>query len=340
MARGKGEGQITKMADGRFRARVTRDGRTVSATRRTRREAVAELERLRKRLGYTSDTRHTLTTWLEAWMAGMDLAPNSERLYRRMVDDHLVPRLGAYDLTELTTPLVQQTYREMKADGIGTATIGRAHSVLSSALGEAAREGHLEVVPTVHARPPKHTPAKPRPLTPDQARQVLAACRTPGAPSGRILAVILLLGLRVGEAIDLRWHHLDDDGWMTVPGTKTDASAAILPVPQLVADIIGDRGDAQPAWPVFSSSRDRRVPTSRQTVSRDWHRLCDALGIERRRIHDIRHSTGSLLASAGVTTRVVQSVLRHSSAAMSVHYSRPHDEALVEGLDKLTRTLA
>lgn len=175
--------------------------------------------------------------------------------------------------------------------GVGTASIGQAHSILSVALSEAVRTGLLTDTPTTHARPPKHVTAKPRPLDAAQARALLAACRAPRAPSGPILAVILLLGLRPNEAVGLRWAYVDrTNGQLRIPGTKTTASAATMPLLPLVDSLLGD---ARPGHlPVFEGRYPGR-PTSRQTVRRHLGELLDALGIDRPRIHDLRHSCGA-----------------------------------------------
>jgi len=49
-------------------------------------------------------------------------------------------------------------------------------------------------------------------------------------------------------------------------------------------------------------------------------RCIGASGVPRVRLHDLRHSYGSWLADAGVSTRVLQESLRHSSLTMTEHY--------------------
>ncbi|WP_370325521.1 tyrosine-type recombinase/integrase [Euzebya sp.] len=339
MGRSKGEGTISKLPDGRWRARIRYGGRDFYGERvRTKREAVATLPEVRERAYGPQDTDEpTVAEYVREYLDGRreELAQNSWRLYDRMERLYIGPNLDM-PVSALRTPDLQKLYKRLKDDGVGTATIGRVHSVLSVALGEAVRMGLIDHSPATHAKPPRHTSKDPHPLTPDEAKALLRACRAPAAPSGRIIAAILLLGLRLNEAIELRWHHIDRaEGFLTVPGTKTQSSAARLPLPRVALEVIGEQGDAAVTDPVFPSTVDASRRTSRQTVSRHLLALLDALGIERRRIHDLRHSTGSLLAASGVPTRLIQSVLRHTSAAMSVHYSRSYDPDLREALDQL-----
>lgn len=337
MSRARGEGQVTKLANGKWRARVVKDGRTKNATRPTKREAVAELPRLRAELGLALSSSPTVAGWLYTWMDRADHAEETERLYSRMVEQHLVPHLGHLKVEEVDTPTLQRLYRSLTAAGVGAPTVARAHSVISVALSEAVREGLITFNPAAAAKPPAHRPKKPKPLDPTQARRLLAACRQPEAPSGPIIACILLLGLRVGEAINLRWEHVDHEE-VRVPGTKTAGSAAVLPLVPLAREVMGGRREDR--MPVFHSARWPAKPTSRQTVHRHLRAYLDALGIADRRVHDLRHSTGSLLASVGVPTRVIQGVLRHTDAAMSVHYSQIHDPAVRDALQGLADSLA
>lgn len=341
MARAKGEGQITKLKSGKWRARRERQGKVVATTRDTRIEAVEALDELNKKLDrLLTASGWTVPDWVSHWIdADADRAAETYRLYRRTLVKHLTPAFAGVQLEDLDTPTVQLEWDRLLAAGVGTATIGRCHSLLHTALGEAARRGLVPHVATDHARPPKHRPSKPAPINPAEARAVLEVCQS-GCPSGRIIGAILLTGLRVSEAIGLTWADIDPDGWMTVHGTKTEASAARLPLVGAAAGLVGEQGAALDEWPVFPSSKGLDVPTSRQTVHRHWRELQVALGITpARRVHDLRHSTGSLLASAGVPTRTIQSVLRHTSAAMSVHYSRPYDDDLAAALTQLGNTL-
>jgi integrase len=54
-------------------------------------------------------------------------------------------------------------------------------------------------------------------------------------------------------------------------------------------------------------------------VSKSFPQLCEAAGLRRLRLHDLRHTCASLLLAQGVPPRVVMEILGHSSLDMTMN---------------------
>jgi integrase len=173
-----------------------------------------------------------------------------------------------------------------------------------------------------------------------QARQFLAHTRHD------LLAVawalLLTRGLRRGELCGLRWEAIDldagtatidhtlvvVDGKMQVSTPKTSSSRRSLPLdPSLVSLLIGhrkrqleDRLRAGGAWTdtgyVFVEQLG--YPYSPEVVSDRFDRLVKSSGLPRIRLHDTRHTAASLMLASGVSVKVVQEMLGHSSPAITL----------------------
>ena len=60
-----------------------------------------------------------------------------------------------------------------------------------------------------------------------------------------------------------------------------------------------------------------------------WEKMLDALGIERVRLHDARHSCATLMHLRGVPIAVIAAWLGHASAAFTMSvYAHSQDDAL------------
>lgn len=70
-----------------------------------------------------------------------------------------------------------------------------------------------------------------------------------------------------------------------------------------------------------------------------WKALLKRVKIDPRRLHDARHTTGTLLTDAGVDSRVIQAILGHSSAAITRRYQKVKVETARAGTDELDRLL-
>ncbi len=126
--------------------------------------------------------------------------------------------------------------------------------------------------------------------------------------------VLLATGLRVGEFLRLRKHHLKPNTCsIDVPGTKTAASADTIRV-------------AEQLWPWVEAA----VPSPLQYKWLRIHfkRACGKVGSPDLRLHDLRHATGQWLVNAGRPEASVQDTLRHSTADMTRRYTKQVNRGL------------
>ena len=134
MAR-RGE-NIYKRRDGRYEGRYV-IGRTAGG--RTRFGYVyarqyAEVRRLlwekkaaqQKKTGGRATRRVSLSQWMKHWMENEVLGsvkPSTYQVYRRQIEGHILPALGAYDLAELTPSVIHSFVEKLKAFGKAESTV-------------------------------------------------------------------------------------------------------------------------------------------------------------------------------------------------------------------------
>ena len=112
---------------------------------------------------YVEPSKTTLGQFLtEEWLPGIraSLAPTTLDHYRRNVEAHLVPRLGALPLQHLTPAKLNAFYADVLAAGrrdgrgpISPKTVRHLHTTLHKALGDAVRWGRLTRNPADLAEP-------------------------------------------------------------------------------------------------------------------------------------------------------------------------------------------
>src|SRR5262249_56254142 len=103
----------------------------------------------------------------------------------------------------------------LEAEGLAPATVLQIHRILSRALKVAMQRGYVtrNVATLVDARSASHDEVEP--LTLDEALRILRLAAT--QRNGTRWSVALALGLRQGEALGLRWRHVDlDAGTLTI----------------------------------------------------------------------------------------------------------------------------
>jgi integrase len=143
-----------------------------------------------------------------------------------------------------------------------------------------------------------------------------------------LAVLVLALGVRQGEALELRWSDIDlDKGVMDIHGTKTAASDRQVALPPFAVDSLSrhqarQRKERMAAkyWGdpdlVFTTSIGTEI--HRRNVLRWWHDLTEnRAGVGRRRFHASRHTAATLMLNAGVPLEVVSATLGHAGYAIT-----------------------
>jgi integrase len=198
----------------------------------------------------------------------------------------------------------------------------------------------------------------------DEARAFLESARADDDPLYATYVLVLVLGLRRGEALGLSWDDINLDkreisitrqlqrsrGELLHRETKTPGSDAILPLPDICVAALrlraerqaADRAKAGDIWQdtglVFTTSYG--TPYEPRNFARHFTLRCAKAGVRYIRVHDTRRTCASLLVALNVHPRVAMQILRHSQIAVTMHvYSEVPSEATQDALRRLGQSL-
>lgn len=161
-------------------------------------------------------------------------------------------------------------------------------------------------------------------LTPAEAERLIAAAAASGRYQGRDQTLLLLMyrhGLRVSEAVSLRWEQVDlKAGLLHVNRLKNGvASTHPLRGPELRAlrQLRRDWPDSPYLFP-----SERGGPMTSSNVRKLVTRAGQAAGLPfPAHPHMLRHACGFKLANDGHDTRALQHYLGHKNIAHTVRYT-------------------
>jgi integrase len=281
---------------------------------RTKTDAIAELRELqvdhaRGEAHRSPTSALTVADLAEGWLAHLKsrigardprrrYSRRTVELYRQRLHRHVIPTLGHRPVGDVALDDVRRIVDALATGGLAPGTVTSVVGILSGLLRYAVKGGHLERNPVRDLdrddRPGTGRLTEPRYLTADEVEALLAEMSDVFRP---VAATCAYAGLRVSEALGLRWCDVDfGAGTLTVSaqlapdGTrvplKTTASAATVPLlPKLAAELKSHRsrvaGQAlarvQPDALVFTTLRGR--PQSRRNVLRAVHTAGDAAGL-------------------------------------------------------------
>ena len=178
----------------------------------------------------------------------------------------------------------------------------------------------------MHQRTTNGVMPKVKFLTPDQARRVIDAAAKVGRQGERDKLLLTLLyrhGLRVSEAIDLRWGDFDLDAprhrTLRVRRLKGSKDSVHTLEPDTVRMLVKVRVNSDGNY-VFRS--ERGGPMSPDAVQIIVRRAGEAAGLDiKAHPHMLRHACGFALAEAGTDTRLIQDYLGHKDIKNTVIYT-------------------
>ncbi|HPU38170.1 MAG TPA: site-specific integrase [Microthrixaceae bacterium] len=269
--------------------------------------------------------------------------------YRRNIENHVVPHIGAaklqvlrpIDLTRYYSMLLENGRRDGRG-GLSVKSVRNIHQTLRKAFDDAVSLRYLRTNPAVGAKPPRVSTAANslRYWTAAELRAFLRENHDHRHVSMWTLAAST--GMRRGELLGLRWRDIDlkaqrlsvrqtiiSVGYevmrsdpKTARGTRTiDLDARTVQMlrahradQRLEQQLLGSPKHAEEL--VFC--RETGEPYHPDLVRQSFERRVRTSAVPRIRFHDLRHTHATLMLQAGVPPKVVSERLGHATVAFTM----------------------
>jgi integrase len=187
------------------------------------------------------------------------------------------------------------------------------HAVLGTLFTWLVAKRRLPANPCVGLSRPTIPASRDRVLSDEEIVKFWSATETPTS-FHRILRLLLLTGCRLREVSDLRWSELSADrATIELPPNRTkNKRRHTVELPALAHAILAGT-PANGGELVFGQDGDRPLAGFSH-----WKRQLDGvLGIPSWKIHDLRRTTATVMATIGVAPHIVEAVLNHASGFRS-----------------------
>ncbi|MEV8023709.1 tyrosine-type recombinase/integrase [Microbacterium sp. NPDC080220] len=277
--------------------------------------------------------RRTVSSFAEQWKRGRlaRLKPSSQNTLETTWRVHVEPRWGDRGVATIRPSEVEDWISEL-CERLGAQSVRRAVFVLSGVLAIAERDGIISKVPSRGLEMPAKPKKEPRFLSHAQVELLVAST----VEQHRTLAYTLAYcGPRWGEAVALRVRHLNmlrrririvDNAVLVkgqyVVGTTKSGQARDTAIPAFLLphlakacegkgpdDLVFGDGRTHVLYPHRTSGWFARAVRAAQAADPSFPRITE---------HDLRHTAASLAIQSGANVKVVQQMLGHASASVTL----------------------
>lgn len=250
---------------------------------------------------------------------------------------HLKPEFGKLQLEDVRPPMVEDYKRRRILLGAKPSTVNKEIRLLRHMLRMAVRWGILGEDPLREVEmAPERDPDVWTYLRRDEAERLIQTIN----PTYRdLLEFLLFTGLRVGDALRLRWEDVDlDRGVLYVRGSRTKSGRPFgVPLHERARAVLERRNEEVLRDATGIDWRSLRIfPHSEDWFRRAFKKALRETGLpESIRIHDLRHTFASWLALSGAPLQDIQALLGHRQITTTLRYAHLNPDVLRRSLSRI-----
>lgn len=258
---------------------------------------------------------------------------SSIRNDRRMWKQNILPHLGQRKVVDITREDIDRLHSRMRETPYAA---NRVLALLSKAFNLAEVWGWRPDAsnPCRHVKPYKEE-KRERYLSAAEISRLGAVLEEvehervelPGVATA--IRLLLLTGCRLNEILSLRWEDVDfETGCLRLADSKTGKRLVVLSGGALELLASTERVAGNPHVIPGKIEGQHLI-----NLSKPWRRIRERAGLDGVRLHDLRHTFGSVGAGAGLSLPLIGKMLGHSQPATTARYAHLANDPLRRAVD-------
>ena len=305
------------------------------------------------------------TEWLHEWLEYYIKPSAKEKTYRRyneIAKQHLIPRLGEYEMSDISPLVVQRYITELlqsgnlkTGKGLAANSVNAIIAVVQNSLGMAHLLGLSQQYEMNKLKRPKVKERQISCFSVEEQKKIEKAVMSDQRDKMKGIVICLYTGLRIGELLALEWDDIDlkaaelkvskscHDGineqgvfCRLTDSPKTESSNRVVPLPKQLLPMLKDMKRNRASNYVISSGQ---TLISVRSYQRSFELLLARLDIPHRGFHALRHTFATRALECGMDVKTLSEILGHKSPTVTlnryVHSLLDHKRDMMNLVGKL-----
>lgn len=330
--------KMYQRSNGLFEKSVTVDGKRMTFYGKTENEVIRKIAEFNREKENKKSA--SFAVYAEALEQSWDnLAHNSLRGYKPALA-RCVLAFGKMSVADIT-PMMVKAFLDKVGRMFSQKTVNTQKNITSQVFDLAVLAGDIQVNPAANIKASgKQTKGRDEASAEDREK---IAEHWDDCTVSRLGYFIMMTGLRVGEALALRYEDIDREKGQihvtksvyyisTTPYIKEPKTEAgirtVFLLPEVAERFTGAEGY------IFTNEKGEILRSNES--SRDWRKWCGKYGIKCT-FHQLRHSFATSCCEAGIEQIVVQGMMGHSSYIVTEKYTHLRDKMLAEARERFEK---
>ena len=282
--------------------------------------------------------------WLQNYAFGR-VKESTLRSYRGIIYNHIIPKLGHYEMLQVTPKIVQEFITSLLREGSNKKkntepesrkTVNNVLAMLKTMFKCSCEAEYTRINPAFNIRPYKVEKNVGGILHPHEIRLLIEHCKE---PFRTILLTAVSTGMRRGEVFGLQWGDIDwqhdviyvqralywltqkemdetkaAQRWRFTPPKTALSRRVISLTPILKGALQKHRDDSiKNEYDLIFVNSLRKPMDPENFIQREFKKALKSSGVKKIRFHDFRHTFASILIHIQTNMKLVQAQLGHAS---------------------------